>query len=101
MLTLAHSANFLDLHQAIIGLENHFSVFLRVTVLHAFYCTLKFACRKFSYATFQKDDNKGVDQTARTRRLICAFVVRMQQNEGFSRRGPQNASYTLCICGCG
>ena len=27
-----------DLHQAIIGLENHFSVFFRVDVLHRFYC---------------------------------------------------------------
>ena len=28
-----------DLHEAIIGLENQFLVFLRVAVLHRFYCT--------------------------------------------------------------
>ena len=27
-----------DLHKAIIGLENQFSVFFRVAVLHRFYC---------------------------------------------------------------
>ena len=30
--------NTFDLHKAIIGLENQFSVFLRVAVLHRFYC---------------------------------------------------------------
>ena len=30
--------NTFDLHYAIIGLENHFFVFLRVAVLHRFYC---------------------------------------------------------------
>ena len=30
--------NNFDLHLAIIGLENQFSVFLRVAVLHRFYC---------------------------------------------------------------
>ena len=29
-----------DLHYAIVGLENHFLVFLRVAVLHRFYCTV-------------------------------------------------------------
>ena len=29
------------LHCAIIGLENHFSVILRVAVLHRFYCIIK------------------------------------------------------------
>ena len=30
--------NSFDLHKAIIGLEKHFLVFLRVTVLDRFYC---------------------------------------------------------------
>ena len=30
--------NTFDLHKAIIGLENKFVVFLRVAVLHRFYC---------------------------------------------------------------
>ena len=38
--------------------------------------------------TFHIANNKGVDQTARMRRLVCAFVVHKQQFQGFSRRGP-------------
>ena len=36
---------------------------------------LKFACSKFRHDTFQKANNKGTDQSARMRRLVCAFVV--------------------------
>ena len=32
-------------------------------------------------------NNKGVDQTAHMCRLVCAFVVRMQQNHVFSLGG--------------
>ena len=32
--------NAFDLHLVIIGLENHFLVFLRVAVLHRFYCIM-------------------------------------------------------------
>ena len=35
-----------------------------------------FACSKLGYDTFQKAKNKGADQTARMRRLVCALVVR-------------------------
>ena len=35
------------------------------------------------YFTFQIANNKGADQTARMRRLVCAFVVRKQQSQGF------------------
>ena len=34
------------------------------------------------------NNNKGADQTARMRRVVCAFVVRKQQSDGFSCRGP-------------
>ena len=37
--------------------------------------------------TFQIANNKGADQTARMRRLVCAFVVQKQQSQGSSRRG--------------
>ena len=30
-------------------------------------------------------NNKGADQTVRMRRLVCAFVVRKQQSQGFSK----------------
>ena len=30
--------NAFDLHQVIIGVENQFSVFLKVAILHRFYC---------------------------------------------------------------
>ena len=35
-----------DLHQAIIGLENQFLVFLRVAILHRFYCKLFSICQQ-------------------------------------------------------
>ena len=34
--------------------------------------------------TFQKVNNKGADQTARMRRLVCACVVRKPPKTGFS-----------------
>ena len=40
-----------------------------------------------SYFTFQIVNNKGADQTARMRRLVCAYVIRKQQSQDFSRRG--------------
>ena len=43
--------------------------------------------RKFSYHAFQKANNKGTDQTLQTCRLVCAFVVRMQQGQVFSQQG--------------
>ena len=33
-------------------------------------------------------NNKGADQNARMRRLVCAFVVRKHRRQGFSRRAP-------------
>ena len=44
--------------------------------------------RYYMYHTFQIANNKGADQTARMRRLVCAFVVRQQKSQGFLRRGP-------------
>ena len=37
---IAEFCNIFDLHLAIIGLENQFSGFLRVAVLHRFYCII-------------------------------------------------------------
>ena len=39
---------------------------------------------------FLRANNKGADQTAHMRRLICALVIRMQQicSVYFSRQGP-------------
>ena len=34
---------------------------------------LNFVCNKFRYDTFQKVNDKGADQTARMRRLVCTF----------------------------
>ena len=38
--SIAKFCNTFDLHQAFIGLENHFVVVLRVAVLHKFFCIL-------------------------------------------------------------
>ena len=37
----------------------------------------------YSFYTFQRANNKGADQTARMRRLICAFDVRVQEDQGY------------------
>ena len=39
------------------------------------------------YFTTQASNNKGADQTARMRRLVCAFVDRILQKQAFSWRG--------------
>ena len=39
----------------------------------------------YIYFTFQIVNNKGADQTVMMRRLVCAFVVRKQQSQVFSR----------------
>ena len=36
-------SNTFDVYSVIIGLENQFSVFLRVSVLHRFYCTVLYS----------------------------------------------------------
>ena len=41
--------------------------------------------KQVRYYTFLKGNNKGLDQTARMRRLVCIFVVPMQQSQVFSR----------------
>ena len=42
--------------------------------------------------TISAANNKGVDQTAWVRRLICVFVVRIWQKQVFSRLGSFNAA---------
>ena len=37
--------------------------------------------------------NKVADQTARTRRLVCAFVVATLRRQVISRRGPFYSTY--------
>ena len=39
---------------------------------------------------FQIANNKVVDHTALMHRLVCGFVIRMQQSQVFSRRGQNN-----------
>ena len=45
-------------------------------------------CSKFSYDTFNKANNKGADQTAWMRRLVCACVVRKPPKTGFLALRP-------------
>ena len=42
-----------------------------------------FTSSKLTYEIFQKANNKGVDQTARRRRLVCTCVVRKPPKTGF------------------
>ena len=43
-----------------------------------------FVFSKYRYYTIQVANNKGADQTAEMRRLICAFVVRICHKQVFS-----------------
>ena len=43
----------------------------------------------------QAANNKGADQTAQMRRLICTFVVRIWHKQVFSWRGPYICSWTV------
>ena len=47
-----------------------------------------FTCAKFTYDIFQKANNKGADQTARMRRLVCACVVRNPPMSSFLGSRP-------------
>ena len=40
---------------------------------------LNHACSNASYDNLLKDSNKGAYETALLRRLVCTFVVRMEQ----------------------
>ena len=42
--------------------------------------------------SFQTANDEGADQTARMRRLVCAFVVRKPPKQALSRRGPYESS---------
>ena len=48
---------------------------------------MKLQIQKLVILYYLGSDNKGADQTARMRRLICAFVVRIWQKQVFSWRG--------------
>ena len=37
-------------------------------------------------STLQKVNNKGADQTAQMRRLVCTFAIHMHQSQVFSRQ---------------
>ena len=56
---------------------------------------LNFASNKFTYNTFQKANNKGTDQTARMRRLVCACVVCKPPKTGFLASRPILTCYDI------
>ena len=43
---------------------------------------------KINYHTFQNTNDKGADQIVSIHRLVCAFIVCIQQNQVFWRQGP-------------
>ena len=51
--SIAECCNTFDLHSLIIGLENLFVVFLRVAVLHRFYCIMLSASAVIEMSYFQ------------------------------------------------
>ena len=55
-----------------------------------------FEFRKKRYYSVKAANNKGADQIARMRRLICAFVVRIWQKKSFSRDVAQ-IIHVMCV----
>ena len=53
-----------------------------------------FARSEPRYNSFQYANNKGADQTARMRRLVCAFVVRKHTTTGFLATRPNHVMST-------
>ena len=63
--------------------------------LHRLAKKWNFICSKITYDTLQRVDNKGADQTARMRRLVCACVVlKLAPEDRFSRVEAHIAAYT-------
>ena len=56
-----------------------------------------FTCSKFTYETFKKANNKGADQTARKRRLLCACVVGYPPKDRFCHVAAQSC-HCLTFC---
>ena len=56
-------------------------------------------CSTFTYDNFQNVNNKGADQTAQMRRLVCACVVRKPPKTGFltSRPNSNKGHYNVSI----
>ena len=50
------------------------------------------AWSKFTYITIQNGNNKGADQTARMRRLVCACVVHKPPKTGFLASRPKKVT---------
>ena len=46
---------------------------------------------------FQKANNKGTDQTAGMRRLVCAFAVRKPRKTGFLTSRPIWSKTPICL----
>ena len=67
----------------------------KIPQLHRLARKLKFTCSKFTYDTFHKANNKGADQTARMRRLVCACVVRKPPMTVFLATRPISKDITM------
>ena len=58
---------------------------------------LIFAKKQNKYHTYKYANKKGVDQTERIYRLVCAFAVYKHQSQGFPRRGIYVISLIIVI----
>ena len=54
---------------------------------------------KFRFDTSQNVNNKDAHQTAQMPRLVCTFVVSMQTDQIFSRRGSYTNGANLWVLG--
>ena len=70
-----------DLHKAIIGLENHFLVFLREDVLHGLYCISQ--CMRFWYLSHQQTAQAEVSLHIPTEPLLLTYTRPLSPLDGF------------------
>ena len=73
---------------------NHFYHFyhLNVTIFITHVCNLRNG--RYANDSFQKCNNKSADQTGQMCRLVCAFIVHMQQSQAFLCQGPFGSLYS-------
>ena len=57
-----------------------------------------FTRSKFTYETYQKANNKGAEQSARMRRLVCVCVVRKPPKTGFLALRPMYNLNNMVLC---
>ena len=73
--------NTFDVHYAIIGLENHILVFLRVAVVHRLYCKLSFVFQLEYTIAQQQAEIRGLKDKLSSHDAAAKRAIAALQNE--------------------